>query len=411
MKIFWSWQSDTPGKIGRHFVKDAIQEAINKLKEEAELDEPERDSNDASREDLHLDHDRKGVPGSPDLANTILAKIRESSVFIADVTPVGNTSDKKKAILNPNVGIELGYALAQIGDKGFLMILNTFHGDRDTLPFDLKHKTGPIIYSLAPNATKEQRAKQRQSLVDDLKTAIGDCIAHVRKEDPTATRRHDEIKCKEDCSVYFDYNEPLDRREIQGRQVTFAYNRCPLLYLRVIPINYTPPLEQAEVKNVDYRGEIEPFDKEIRGTSWARNDYGGIRYLDADGERASSQIFFNREIWGLNATTLLDEAKVFPMEYIEPLYTKALKHYVEVAQKSLGLTPPLYVEAGASGVAGFSIRPGRHQKDQAFKNEITSRQTLSVFDEKEVSRVLVSIFEDFFDAFGKKRPDNFRSFP
>ena len=24
MKIFWSWQSDTPGKTGRHFVRDAL---------------------------------------------------------------------------------------------------------------------------------------------------------------------------------------------------------------------------------------------------------------------------------------------------------------------------------------------------------------------------------------------------
>jgi len=33
MKVFWSWQSDTPGKIGRHFVRDALQAAIERLKE------------------------------------------------------------------------------------------------------------------------------------------------------------------------------------------------------------------------------------------------------------------------------------------------------------------------------------------------------------------------------------------
>lgn len=52
MKVFWSWQSDTPGKIGRHFVREALSKAIAELKIEIELDEPAgRDS----RIDLHLD--------------------------------------------------------------------------------------------------------------------------------------------------------------------------------------------------------------------------------------------------------------------------------------------------------------------------------------------------------------------
>ena len=32
MKIFWSWQSDTPGKIGRFLVRDALNDAIEKLR-------------------------------------------------------------------------------------------------------------------------------------------------------------------------------------------------------------------------------------------------------------------------------------------------------------------------------------------------------------------------------------------
>jgi len=36
-----------------------------------------------------VDHDRKGISGSPDLINTILAKIAACQAFMADVTPVG----------------------------------------------------------------------------------------------------------------------------------------------------------------------------------------------------------------------------------------------------------------------------------------------------------------------------------
>lgn len=77
MKVFWLWQSDTPGKIGRHFIREALSAAIADLTVEAEVEEPEgRDPRSA----LHLDQDRQGVPGSPDLARIILNKICGYSV-------------------------------------------------------------------------------------------------------------------------------------------------------------------------------------------------------------------------------------------------------------------------------------------------------------------------------------------
>jgi hypothetical protein len=57
MKVFWSWQSDTPGKIGRHFIRDALQLAIDELKQSTDLDEP---TAAATREKMYLDHDREG---------------------------------------------------------------------------------------------------------------------------------------------------------------------------------------------------------------------------------------------------------------------------------------------------------------------------------------------------------------
>ncbi len=65
---------------------------------------------------LHLDHDRKGVPGSPDLMQEIFAKIDDAAVVVADVTPVSTIpargdEQKEKRNMNPNVAIELGYAL------------------------------------------------------------------------------------------------------------------------------------------------------------------------------------------------------------------------------------------------------------------------------------------------------------
>jgi hypothetical protein len=103
MKIFWSWQSDTPEQIGKYLVRDALKVAINRLKQAEDIDEPTRD-------DLHLDQDTQGITGSPDLVPTIFGKIEKSELIVADVTIVGKT-DEDKRLINSNVAIELGYML------------------------------------------------------------------------------------------------------------------------------------------------------------------------------------------------------------------------------------------------------------------------------------------------------------
>lgn len=148
MKIFWSWQSDTPGRIGRHFVRDAVRLAIEQLKRAPDVEEPTAAE---TREGIHLDHDREGVTGSPDLARTIFDKIDRAAVFIADVTAVGASDDGSKRLINSNVAIEYGHAHHSLGDEAILMVQNTHYGDRETLPFDLKHKARPIQFCLAPD--------------------------------------------------------------------------------------------------------------------------------------------------------------------------------------------------------------------------------------------------------------------
>jgi hypothetical protein len=126
MKIFWSWQSDTPKEIGRFFVRDALREAIQALKTDEDFLEPvEREV--AAR--LELDSDRQGVPGSPDLAATIFEKIEAADVFLADVTLVGATPDSKK-LINSNVAIEYGHAHHALSFRRVLNVLQIETGDQ-----------------------------------------------------------------------------------------------------------------------------------------------------------------------------------------------------------------------------------------------------------------------------------------
>lgn len=48
------------------------------------------------REALHLDHDRKGISGSPELARTIFGKVDNATVLVADVTLVSEMPSRAR---------------------------------------------------------------------------------------------------------------------------------------------------------------------------------------------------------------------------------------------------------------------------------------------------------------------------
>jgi len=97
--IFYSWQSDLPDNTNRHFIQKAIEEAVKSLKKE-----------DVLEVQPVIDRDTRGVPGSPDIADTIFRKIDASQVFVCDISII-NKGLQSKPTPNPNVLVELGYAM------------------------------------------------------------------------------------------------------------------------------------------------------------------------------------------------------------------------------------------------------------------------------------------------------------
>ena len=162
MKIFWAWQFDLPARIARTFIREALEAAIAKINQVEDIEEPDEAFQSGA---LELDYGRKNLKGSPDLAIEILKKIENAAVFVGDVTPVGRGAPYKtdegllsdgKQLMNPNVAIELGYALKALTTQRVLMVMNSHYSRREDLPFDLGHKGGPILYRLAPEATKAE---------------------------------------------------------------------------------------------------------------------------------------------------------------------------------------------------------------------------------------------------------------
>lgn len=117
----------------------------------------------------------EGEPGTPDVANKIFERIGKCAIFVADITPIGETPKRRPP--NPNVMIEYGFAEKAVTDARILTVFNEAFGDWETdRPFDLRHKRRPITYQLAERHSEKELATVKKSLTKILKTAIKDII-------------------------------------------------------------------------------------------------------------------------------------------------------------------------------------------------------------------------------------------
>lgn len=419
MKVFWSWQSDHDGKISRHLVREALELAAASLNEDLAVEEPERE--------VSVDHDRKGVPGSPDLAAVILQKIRSSDVFVADVTPVGATpNEPPKKLMNPNVAIELGYALHSITDRRLIMVMNSAFGSRTDLPFDLQHKAGPIFYELELGAPKDEIKIARKKLIDDLKVALREMLPLLS----SATSAFVEaVPRSGDPGRYYEAGETLAERSghLKSKPTTYSVAETALLYLRIVPTKPTQALKRLEAVEMVRQGpnQLNPFDYHQNGASFEPNTYGAIAF-DADYENgeiiSAAQLFLTREIWAFN-TRLVHPDRVgkhsrrqgIPTQAVEQTFAIALRKYLQIMHAKLGVPLPYRIEAGATGVKGRVIfMPSNYFETEwgpIQDDHVAWSGTLSSIDAAAVDYVLLQIFEAFFDAGACKRPNKLYGFP
>jgi hypothetical protein len=384
MNVFWSWQSDSPGNVGRHFVRDTLEAAIKVLKEPSAVEEPsERDA----RETLHLDHDRKGISGSPDLAPTIFKKIDQASVFVADVTLVGETTigtgqsaeNRTKKLINSNVAIEYGYALHSIGDAAILMIQNRHFGERDDLPFDLKHKAGPIQYSLAPSASSAEIEAERAGLKGNLVIALRPFLASAR---PAAAQvvAFPETSTTTTPAYFFDPSDVLARSD----EIEYRFHVLHAFYLRLIP---TKPralaLKFTELDDLVRSRKVDVLSPTLNAGSPSSNRFGAIAF-ESDGSSTTpssfTQAFPNGELWGVTRNLCVDHqgTPIIPTGNVKNLYERVLGNYCMVARDDFGIEPPYQIELGAVGISNkhLGVRVDR-MSDVIHRDQLKLRRTLN----------------------------------
>lgn len=129
-KLFYSWQSEDTKS--RKALDNALKEAVDALKLKGIK--------------LQIDHSTLGESGMPSIDQTILRKIDACDIFLADITPVcnyqskmGNGQQITKEVPNPNVLIELGYAMSALGVGYVIVAAHQGKWLPANLPFDINH--------------------------------------------------------------------------------------------------------------------------------------------------------------------------------------------------------------------------------------------------------------------------------
>lgn len=166
--IFYSWQSDLPNSTNRGFIQVALENAAKAIRED-----------DSIQVEPVVDRDTAGVPGSPDIAATIFDKIEKCDAFVCDVS-ITNTGTGGRPTPNPNVLIELGYAIKKLGWQRIIMVMNTAFGAVPNLPFDLRMKR-VLPYDLQNG--QQEKASERKRLSATFEQALR-LIFQIQNDNP-----------------------------------------------------------------------------------------------------------------------------------------------------------------------------------------------------------------------------------
>lgn len=421
MKVFWSWQSDTPGKTGRHFVRNALQAAIEEIRQPLDVEEPvERDV----RENIHIDHDRKGVTGSPRLIETIFRKIDNTDVFVSDITPVsriravrkpGQVRTEKRN-MNPNVAIELGYAIKAISEEKVLMVLNEHYGGRKFLPFDIQGNAGPILFNLPPDSDTARIRSEAHKLKNHFLVALRE---FVFKASPAAVEIFQRTPQTTSNAVFFKRGEVLATIGEDSDRKEYQFDTDCGVYLRVSPTAaLSAPISKTILFNTMRGAQTGALSNDGWGL-FVPNQYGSacVKPDQITGRLDSvTQIFQNGEIWGFAPYLLRDRGfgKVLPMGAIEKVILRALRSYLDVAAR-LGLTPPYTIEIGAVGIVDYVLSVDQRHPDTSLgpirDNEMAFTVLLNDASDVAQSAAALKLFQGFYQVSGYPRPPVVNGFP
>ena len=163
--LFLSWQSDR--KDCRNFVYSIVKKLPSRVSDLVTIT---------------VDRDTVNVPGSPDIGDTIFEKIDRCDLFLADITLINDSDSGYRRTPNPNVMIELGYAIKTLGWERILLIQCEDYGDIEEIPFDINHRR-ICNFSLGINEdNKEERSHKKQESRNNVIERVAETVKLLLEE-------------------------------------------------------------------------------------------------------------------------------------------------------------------------------------------------------------------------------------
>jgi hypothetical protein len=249
-------------------------------------------------------------------------------------------------------------------------VQNTHYGDREGLPFDLKHKAGPIQYSLAPGASRQEIEAERAKLCADLIEALKPYL--TRGTPPPANAPFKEVPSIGTRAFFWLPGAVLAHLGSTGPAalrhpsemddaIDYHFDERRAFYLRLLP---QAPLGEAfsiaSLMRIVERRQLRVLSRTGIGGWPGRNAYGAITFEPhgtATTPVAFTQLFRNGEIWGVTGELAAQyyDKLVVPMVNVSNVYLQTLASYIATAQDVLGVPPPYYVEMGAVGLCEMCL--------------------------------------------------------
>ena len=350
LRVFYAWQSDSPNRTNRALIREALDRAAKLVSAEIE---------DAPR--WTIDQDTQDIPGSPDIARTILNKIDSADAFVADLTLAFESHNRKAP--NPNVLLEYGYALRSLGEERIIGIINEISGPREQLPFDLRGRRFES-YEL------DEESGDRSAVREELARHLAKYLRAIPPKESEPAAKFTPVAPFDGPNANHSPIGMLGEVDAPGpekpeRKVWLrrkdGFTDCPTAFLRVIPSEAEEEKSPAYLKRAMRDAGVHPlfwWKMEDRPEYFRRNRDGAASFfLDeslVDDHSAPAityvQVFRNCEIWSTD-TWLLDSderqkksgiARPFiPSRAFQEGFLLAARQYLLFARDVLKLRPPL----------------------------------------------------------------------
>jgi hypothetical protein len=426
MKVFFSWQSDTPARIGRNFLRDALKEAVEQLKVTASVEEAQRLARSSQP------GEEQGASANPGELKELLKSIGEAATVVADVTALGQSlksvdnpeASAVRKFVDSDVAFEAGYASHLLGERKVVLLFNAHYGWHDDMPVNLRNRGGAIAFTLVPNAARPEIEAERKRLVAKLLTALGQSL----NTPPSAVGGAGLPSNGGNRGAYFRPGEVMARSGKQGPgEISYTYAADTLCYLRLIPL---PPLERplplAGLRKVVERAPL--LSRQPEGALGGRNDYGAIAFEPSSPPSrgpgnlsASTQLFITGEIWSIGNSLIARERGERPQwiklpflssVIFERVYYDQLRALTQFALEQLSLSAPWEVECGVAGSKGLHLWVSAQETSGPIvQADVITRRRMKTGSEAEIDAILLEFFNLLHAAAGSERPKGLHGFP